>query len=162
MLEALLKCDPRDRLPWYGPPMSALSFATARLMETWAHGQDVFDTLRIRRTPTDRLRHIALLGVKTFGWTYMNRGLPVPEEPVRVSLAAPSGDIWAWGPEDAANLVSGPAEDFCLVVVQRRHVDDTTLSVKGATARDWMEKAQCFAGPPVDGPKPGERVIPLP
>ncbi|MFP3980134.1 MAG: TIGR03084 family metal-binding protein [Desulfobacterales bacterium] len=159
MLDALAKCKPKERLPWYGPSMGALSFATARLMETWAHGQDVFDTLRIRRTPKNRLRHIAYLGVRTFGWTYANRGLAVPEEPVRVEVTGPSGDLWAWGPEDAENRVRGPAEDFCLVVVQRRHVDDTNLEVTGDVARDWMEKAQCFAGPPVDGPKPGQRVI---
>jgi uncharacterized protein (TIGR03084 family) len=159
MLEALAECDPKDRLPWYGPPMGALSFATARLMETWAHGQDIFDTLKIRRTPTDRLRHIAHLGVKTFGWTYMNRGLEVPQTPVRVELKAPSGQTWTWGPEDARERISGPAEDFCLVVVQRRHVEDTRLSVAGGTARDWMLKAQCFAGPPVDGPAPGDRVV---
>lgn len=159
MLEALARCTPRDRLPWYGPPMSALSFATARLMETWAHGQDVFDTLHRRRVPTDRLRHIAHLGVKTFGWTYQNRGLEVPEKAVRVVLTAPSGDVWTWGPENGDAQVSGPAEDFCLVVVQRRHVDDTALAVTGAVARDWMLKAQCFAGPPVDGPAPGQRVV---
>ncbi len=160
MLEALKKCHPKDRLPWYGPPMAAISFATARIMETWAHGQDVFDTLRIRRKPTDRLKHIAHLGVKTFGWTYKNRGLEVPQEPVRVELEAPSGsDVWTWGPEDAENRISGPAEHFCLVVVQRRHVDDTELRVTGDTARDWMLKAQCFAGPPVEGPRPGQRVV---
>lgn len=159
MLNALALCSPKDRLPWYGPPMGALSFATARLMETWAHGQDVFDTLKIRRSPRERLRHIAHLGVKTFGWTYLNRGLEVPQSPVRVELTAPSGNIWSWGLGDAKEIISGPAQDFCLVVVQRRHVDDTALEVTGDTARDWMEKAQCFAGPPVDGPAPGQRAV---
>jgi len=159
VLAALAKCSRRDRVPWYGPSMSVLSLDTSRLMETWAHGQDVFDALRLRRTPTHRLRHIAHMGVKTFGWTYANRGLQVPEEPVRVEVTAPSGDLWAWGPEDAENRILGPAEDFCLVVCQCRHVDDTALEVAGEIARDWMEKAQCFAGPPKDGPRPGERVI---
>ncbi|MFW6334881.1 MAG: TIGR03084 family metal-binding protein [Desulfosalsimonas sp.] len=159
MLDALAGCHKKDRLPWYGPPMGALSFATARLMETWAHGQDVFDTLGIRRKPTDRLRHIAYLGVRTFNWTYQNRGLEVPDKPVRVAVTGPSGDVWGWGPEDAENRISGPAEDFCLVVTQRRHVDDTGLKVEGKVARDWMEKAQCFAGPPVDGPQPGQRFL---
>lgn len=159
MLDALIRCDPKDRLPWYGPPMSALSFTTARLMETWAHAQDVFDTLRIKRTPTNRLRHIAHLGVRTFGWTYKNRGLEVPETTVRVALTAPSGDSWTWGPEDADQQIAGPAEDFCLVVVQRRHVADTALAVTGDVAQDWMLKAQCFAGPPADGPKPGQRTV---
>ncbi|MFP4668330.1 MAG: TIGR03084 family metal-binding protein [Desulfosalsimonas sp.] len=158
MLNALAGCSKKDRLPWYGPPMGALSFATARLMETWAHGQDIFDTLGIRRTPTDRLRHIAHLGVKTFNWTYENRGLNVPNKPVRVEVSGPLADVWAWGPEDAQNRISGPAQDFCLVVTQRRHVDDTSLKITGEVARDWMEKAQCFAGPPVDGPEPGQRI----
>lgn len=159
MLEAYAAIGPKDRLPWYGPPMSALSHATARLMETWAHGQDVFDALRLKRTNTDRLRHVAHLGVTTFGWSYTNRGLEVPQTRVRVELTAPSGEIWTWGPEDASDKISGPAEDFCIVVAQRRHVDDTRLEVVGETARDWMLKAQCFAGPPTDGPPPGERVV---
>jgi uncharacterized protein (TIGR03084 family) len=159
MLEAFGKRSPKDRLPWYGPPMSALSFATARLMETWAHGQDVFDALRRKRVNTDRIRHIAHLGATTFGWTYINRNLPVPQTPVRLELTAPSGEVWTWGPEGSAEKISGPAEDFCLVVVQRRHVDDTRLELIGDTARDWMLKAQCFAGPATNGPQPGERVI---
>lgn len=159
MLEAYAAIGPKDRLPWYGPPMSALSHATARLMETWAHGQDVFDALRLKRTNTDRLRHVAHLGVTTFGWSYRNRGMEVPEVQVRVELTAPSGEIWTWGPEDASDRITGPAEDFCIVVAQRRHVDDTRLDVVGETARDWMLKAQCFAGPPTDGPEPGERIV---
>jgi uncharacterized protein (TIGR03084 family) len=159
LLEAYAAIGPKDRLPWYGPPMSALSHATARLMETWAHGQDVFDALRLKRTNGDRLRHIAHLGVTTFGWSYTNRGLEVPTTRVRVELTAPSGNVWTWGPEDASDKISGPAEGFCLVVAQRRHVDDTRLEVVGETARDWMLKAQCFAGPPTNGPKPGERVV---
>ena len=159
MLVAYAGIGRKDRLPWYGPPMSALSHATARLMETWAHGQDVFDALRLKRTNTDRLRHVAHLGVTTFGWSYTNRGLEAPQTPTRVELTASSGTVWTWGPEDASDKISGPAEDFCLVVAQRRHVDDTRLEVVGETARDWMLKAQCFAGPPTEGPKPGERVV---
>ena len=158
MLDTYAAKGPKDRLPWYGPPMSALSHATARIMETWAHGQDVFDALGLKRINTDRLRHIAHLGVTTFGWSYTNRGLEAPQTPVRVELTAPSGDIWIWGQEDASDRIIGPAEGFCLVVAQRRHVDDTNLEIVGKTARDWMLKAQCFAGPPTDGPKEGERM----
>jgi uncharacterized protein (TIGR03084 family) len=158
MVKAYEVLNPKDRLPWYGPPMSALSHATARLMETWVHGYDITDALHVKRTHTDRLRHIAHLGVKTFGWSYTNRGLEVPQKPVRVELTAPSGAVWTWGPEDVPDKVAGPAEDFCLVVAQRRHMDDTRLKIVGETARDWMLKAQCFAGPPTDGPPPGERV----
>jgi uncharacterized protein (TIGR03084 family) len=155
LLEELGKLHSKDRLPWYGPPMSALSFATARLMETWAHGQDIYDVLKIERTNTDRLRHIAHLGVRTLGWSYMNRGLVMPEEDVRVELKAPSGEIWEWGPENCENKITGPAEDFCLIVVQRRHVADTRLIVEGKVAKEWMLIAQCFAGLASEGPEPG-------
>lgn len=155
MLEAFEKLGPKDRLPWYGPDMSARSFATARLMETWAHGQDVADTLGVRRTPSDRLKHIAHLGMVTFGWSFTTHGLDIPPTPVRVELAGPSGDIWTWGPEEADNMVRGTAEDFCLVVVRRRHVEDTNLDITGETAKQWMTIAQAFAGPPEKCPEPG-------
>jgi uncharacterized protein (TIGR03084 family) len=159
MVAELEKHGPKDRLPWYGPPMSALSFATARLMETWAHGQDIFDAFKVKRTPTDRLRHIAHLGVSTFGWSYIIHGLEIPQAQVRVELVAPSGGLWTWGTEDAPHRITGPAVDFCLIVVQRRHVDDTELKTEGDIARDWMLKAQCFAGLPEEGPAPGERNV---
>ena len=155
LLEVLAKMDRKTRLPWYGPAMSAMSFATARLMETWAHGQDVVDALGIIRKPTERLRHIAHLGVGTFGWSFANRKMEVPDTAVRVELSGPSGDIWSWGPEEAEDRVKGPAEDFCLVVVQRRHVADTDLIINGETARQWMSIAQAYAGPPAEGRKPG-------
>ena len=139
------------RVAWYGPSMSAKSFLTARLMEVWAHGQDIADALGVERALTDRLRHIAQLGYITRGWSYQNRGLPVPNAPIRVELTAPSGDRWVFGPEDAGESVVGPAEDFCLVVVQRPHVDDTRL-VTTRLGHDWLTKAQAFAGPPTDGP----------
>ncbi len=140
------------RVEWYGPSMGAKSFLTARLMEAWAHGQDVCDAVGAAREPTDRLRHIAQLGVITRGWSYVVRGEVPPTSEVRVELAAPSGDTWTWGPDDATDRVIGPAEDFCLVVTQRRHVDDTDLAVDGEAARAWMTKAQAFAGGPTTGP----------
>ena len=144
----------RDRVSWYGPSMGAKSFITARLMEAWAHGIDVCDTVGAHREPTHRLRHVAQLGYITRGWAYVNLGLTPPEGDVRVELTAPAGDRWAWGDARAAgeNAVRGPALDFCLVVTQRRHVGDTGLEVSGEHAADWLSKAQAFAGPPTDGP----------
>lgn len=155
LLGALSPLNPKDRLPWYGPPMSARSFATARLMETWAHGQDVYDVLKKKRPTSPGLRHIAHLGVTTFGWSFSNRGQEVPDKPVRVSLSTASGETQTWGDEAAADTIAGPMEDFCLVVTQRRHVDDTALVVTGGTARRWMLVAQAFAGPPDNGPPAG-------
>jgi uncharacterized protein (TIGR03084 family) len=123
-------------------------------METWAHGQDVADALGIERVPTDRLRHIAHLGVATFGWSYSIRQMEVPDSPVRVEITSPSGELWTWGPEKANDIVKGSAEDFCLVVVQRRTLADTQLVIKGATARQWMSIAQTYAGLPGAGRKP--------
>ncbi len=144
-----------DRVIWYGPSMGSKSFLTARLMEVWAHGQDICDAVGASRPASDRLRHIAQLGFITRGWTYINRGTEPPAEAVRVQLAAPSGETWKFGPDDATESVIGGAEDFCLVVTQRRHVDDTELQLTPGAARDWMVKAQCFAGPPSDGPAGG-------
>jgi len=143
------------RVPWYGPSMGAKSFLTARLMEAWAHGQDVADALEVARPATDRLRHIAQLGYITRKWSYINRGIEVPAGGVRVELTAPSGASWSWGDADDAS-VTGDALDFCLVVTQRRNVADTGLRVAGERALDWMSKAQAFAGPPTDGPRAGQ------
>jgi uncharacterized protein (TIGR03084 family) len=155
----LAALDPKARLPWYGPPMSARSFASARLMETWAHGQDIWDVVRRRRPATARLKHIAHLGFTTFGWTFANRGLPVPEILPHVALQAPDGSTWQWGGAGSAHRVSGTAEDFCLLVTQRRHVDDTVLQYTDGPVSDWLHMAQCFAGAAADGPKPGVRKV---
>ena len=142
------------RVAWYGPSMGAKSFLSARLMECWAHGQDVADALGVERAATDRLRHVARLGVLTRGWSYVNRGLEPPAGDVRVELTGPSGALWHFGPDDAVGAVTGPALDFCLVVTQRRHPDDTALQVTGEIAHDWLARAQAFAGPATDGPAP--------
>jgi uncharacterized protein (TIGR03084 family) len=139
------------KLPWYGPPMSAASTATARLMETWAHGNDIADALRHARTPTARLRHVAHISVRTRDWAYVVRQLPPPAEPFRVELTAPDGGRWTWGPEDAAQRVTGPALDFCLLATQRTNRADTALEATGSEAEQWLDIAQAFAGPPGAG-----------
>jgi uncharacterized protein (TIGR03084 family) len=159
LADALAQMDPKARLAWYGPPMSARSFASARLMETWAHGQDIWDVVRRHRPATARLKHIAHLGVTTFGWTFANRGLPVPTAAPHVVLQAPDGSTWQWGDPGSEHRVRGTAEDFCLLVTQRRHLADTGLQYTPGPVSDWLHMAQCFAGPPVDGPKAGVRRV---
>jgi uncharacterized protein (TIGR03084 family) len=143
--------DPAVRLPWFGPAMSAASSLTARLMETWAHTQDIADALRVTRPPTGRLRHVAHIGVGARAYSYAVRGLPLPSAPVRVELvpppaSEPSGALWTWGPADATDRITGPALDFCLLVTQRRHRDDVSLAIEGPAAAEWMAIAQAFAG----------------
>jgi len=149
--EKLIARAPGAKIAWYGPPMSPTSMATARLMETWAHGMDVADALGVRRTPTDRLRHIARLGVRTRDFAFGVHGMPVPFEEFRVELTAPSGEVWTYGPEDAADRVTGPALDFCLLVTQRAHRSDLALRAAGPDADRWLDIAQAFAGPPGKG-----------
>jgi uncharacterized protein (TIGR03084 family) len=148
--------DPKTRVPWYGPDMSIASSATARLMETWAHGQDIADTFGVQREPTGRLRHIAHLGVRTLRFSFQLNDREAPAAEVRVELAAPDGSRWTWGPADAENRVTGPALDFCLAVTQRRHPADTELCATGPVASEWMSIAQAFAGAPGSGRQQGQ------
>ncbi|MHB1519009.1 MAG: TIGR03084 family metal-binding protein [Acidimicrobiales bacterium] len=145
-----------DRINWYGPPMGAKSFLTARLMETWAHGGDVAEAVGAALLPTDRIRHIAQLGYLTRGWSYAVRGEQPPKGRIRLELSGPSGETWTWGPGEADDAVCGTAEEFCLVVTQRRHLDDTAL-LTGELGRHWLLRAQAFAGPPSVGPDPREQ-----
>ena len=156
ILAVLRAADPTMRVPWYGPPMSLPSFATARLMETWAHGQDVADALGARREPTSRLKHIAHIGVRTRGFSYALHDKPLPDGDVRVELDAPDGSTWVWGSDDVTDRVTGPALDFCLVVTQRRHIADTAIKTDGPLAEEWLSIAQAFAGSPGEGRQPGQ------
>ncbi len=146
--------DPKTRLPWVGPTMSARSSITARQMETWAHGFEIFDCLGIEREEGDRVRNIVVLGVNTLAWSHEVHGLPVPESMPKLELTAPSGVLWEFGDPDAGRI-AGPAVDFAAVVTQTRALADTGLNVEGAVARNWMAHAQCFAGareaPPASG-----------
>ena len=154
-LAAALRAYPDgQKLPWFGPPMSPTSMATARFMETWAHSLDVHEALGATYVPTDRVRHVAHLGVRTRNFAFGLRGLEPPAEEFRVALTAPSGESWEWGPPDAAQSVRGSAYDFCLRVTQRRHLDDLALVAEGADAQRWLEIAQAFAGPPGEGRAP--------
>ncbi|MEU2037881.1 TIGR03084 family metal-binding protein [Nocardia niwae] len=153
---ALRATPPGVKLPWFGPPMSAASMITARIMETWAHGQDVADAVGVHRTPTARLRTVAHIGVRTRNFAYTVHGKTPPAAEFRVELIAPDRTIWAWGPEDADQRVTGPALDFCLLVTQRRHPDDLAIRAHGEDAAEWLTIAQAFAGPTGDGRTAGQ------
>jgi uncharacterized protein (TIGR03084 family) len=155
LLDAAATIDPSARVPWYGPEMAARSFITARLMETWAHGQDVADALGVERRPTVRLRHVAHIGVRARPFSYAVNGLAMPAVDIAVRLTGPDGERWEWGESDT-DIVSGPALDFCLVVTQRRHRADTDLDTQGDAAVEWMSIAQAFAGVTGAGRRPGQ------
>lgn len=155
--DAYAAADPKQRVKWAGPDMSALSSITARQMETWAHGQEVFDALGLQRQDKDRVRNICHLGVSTYGWTFVNRGLPVPDPAPHVRLTAPSGAVWDWNVPQPDNMVTGSAVEFAQVVTQTRNIADTALVTRGDAVSDWMAMAQCFAGAPETPPAPGAR-----
>lgn len=154
LADALREVPAGVKIPWFGPPMSAASMATARLMETWAHGLDVADALGVPVVPTDRIRSVAHIGVRTRDFAYIVNGRTPPAEPFHYALTAPSGEIWTWGPDDASNSVRGPALDFCFLVTQRRALADLALELIGPDAVEWSGIAQCFAGPPGPGREP--------
>ena len=147
LAQALRELPEGQKMPWFGPPMSAASMVTARFMETWAHALDVHAALGLEVEQTDRIRHVAHIGVRTRGYSFVNRGLDVPDAEVRVELTAPSGETWTWGPDDAPESVTGSAIDFCELVTQRVHRADTGLVATGPGADAWLDVAQCFAGP---------------
>ena len=156
LCDALAAMDPAARLPWFGPGMGVRMFVTARQMETWAHGQAIWDVMgKERPAPSSRLRNIAEIGVRTFGWTFQNRGMEPPGPVPTVRLATPFGEEWEW--PGGADIVSGDAMAFCQVVTQTRNIADTGLVVQGEVARRWMALAQCFAGNPENPPAPGMR-----
>lgn len=157
LTDGLGGADPDLRLKWFGPEMGVRMFTTARQMEAWAHGQDIYDLVQVERKHFDRIKNIAVLGVKTFGWTFVNRGLEVPPDVPYIRLTSPAGEIWEWNEPNDDSLIAGYAVDFCRVVTQNRNVADTDLTIVGETATTWMSIAQCFAGGPVDPPAPGER-----
>lgn len=155
--EDFATADPSARVKWAGPDMSVRSSLTARLMETWAHGQEVYDEIGVVRRNADRIRNIVVLGNNTYGWTYKVRGEEAPMPRPHLRLTAPSGETWTFNDPSETELIEGPAEDFCQVVTQTRNIADTRLKVTGANATDWMSKAQCFAGAAEPPPPPGAR-----
>ena len=157
MADRFYAADPKQRLQWVGPSMSARSSISARLMETWSHAQEIYDLLGVERVERDNIKSIAVMGMNTFGWTFKNREEEIPESVPHVRLIAPSGAIWEWNADNADDMIEGDAAEFCQVVTQTRNISDTNLRVEGDIATRWMSVAQCFAGPARTPPAPGTR-----
>ncbi len=116
--ETLEALEPAGRYPW-GPNMvSPMSLGSARLMETWAHSLDLHAAAGVDYADTDRIRHIAFLGLRALPYAFQLEGLDVPG-PIRVELISPSGELWNLGPDDAPTVISGAASDWCRLVARR-------------------------------------------
>lgn len=139
----LRELPPDARVPW-GIGMRTPSFVTARLMETWAHGLDVRTAVGVAAVDTDRLAHVAWLATRALPYAYSVAGRPPPDAPLRVELSLPSGAPWAFGPEAAADRITGSAGDYCRVFVHRRRAADTNLVIEGDAARAAIAVARAF------------------
>ncbi|MEM7292724.1 MAG: TIGR03084 family metal-binding protein, partial [Pseudomonadota bacterium] len=157
MAQRWFEVNPKLRVDWAGPSMSARSSITARQMETWAHGQEAFDLLGVTREDGDRLRNIVYLGVNTFAWSHQVQGFDVPDQLPAIRLKSPTGETWEHGDSTSQSTITGSATEFAQVVTQTRNVEDTRLAVEGDIALRWMRTAQCFAGPKETPPRPGTR-----
>jgi uncharacterized protein (TIGR03084 family) len=146
MVAALRAAPGSIRAPWYGPDLSVASMLSGRIMETWAHGQDVFDAFDTVHPVTDALYDVARLCARTRANSYVTHGRTPPAGEVLVELVAPDGTTWRFG-DASADQIRGDAVEFCLIATQRRHLDDTSLVATGDPAREWLSIAQAFAGP---------------
>lgn len=152
-LDAALRSVPAgEKIPWFGPPMSPTSMATARIMETWAHGHDIAEAVGIAVRPSARARHVCHIGVRARGYAHLVRGESDPGVEIRVELTGPDGELWTWGPVDAAERVTGSGHDFALLATRRRHLDDTDVRAEGEHAAHWLTIVQAFAGLPGTDP----------
>jgi uncharacterized protein (TIGR03084 family) len=141
--EVLRNLDPVVRVPW-GLGMRPPSFVTARMMETWAHGLDVHAALGLEPVDTDRLRHIAWIGLRALPYGASVAGVAPPEGPLRVELTLPSGATWTAGPPDAPDRITGSASEFCRVFVQRLAVGSTNLVATGNGATLALRVARSY------------------
>ena len=154
--DALAAAPPGDMVPWLVRPLPPVILACAGIMELFGHGQDIFDAMAVQREYTDRIKHLVGFAILVWDFGYQSRGLTPPDQEFRFELTAPSGELWAFGPDTAADKVTGPAVDFCLLVTRRRHRDDLALIATGAEADRWLDIAQAYRGPAGDGRTPGQ------
>ena len=155
-IDGLLAHEPKDRLPWFAGPMSSMSFATARLMETWAHGQDIVDGLGVERAPTMRLRHVADIGVRTPVRVH-GTGIAVPTRRAR-RRALDTRRLVRWlrgaGVSRPPTQCTGRRLTFCLVVTRQSNPADVALDVDGRSLASGSTSRAKFADLPPDHCKP--------
>ena len=157
MTKRFATADPKKRVKWMGPDMSVRSSISARHMETWAHAQELYDSMGIDRKNEDRIKNIVIIGNNTFKYCFtINKRNLHPETPY-LKLTSPSGKLWEFNDKRNENIIEGSAEEFCQVVTQVRNIKDVNLNVRGDIAKEWMSIAQCFAGGAEQPPKPGSR-----
>ena len=142
VVEPLSHMTADERLPWMAGDMSARTFATFRLTETWLHGLDIYQTLSIDVEDTPRIRHVCWFGWKTLPYAFKQAGEHY--EPVRVEVIGPGYTKWVYGPEDSDQLIKGPASDWARLAVRRIDAGDIRLKVTGEFAEKAIRLAQTF------------------
>ena len=157
MTERFAVADPKKRVKWMGPDMSVRSSISARHMETWAHAQELYDSLGLDRINEDRIKNIVIIGNNTFKWCFTVHKKTLPSTKPYLKLISPSGSIWEYNEPSEEHKIEGLAEEFCQVVTQVRNIKDVNLKLTGSIADEWMSVAQCFAGGAEQPPLPGTR-----
>ena len=142
VVEPLSHMNGGDRIEWIAGDMSARTFATFRLMETWMHGLDIYATLGLEVEDTPRIRHVCWLGWKTLPYAFKQAGEYY--EPVRVEVIGPGYAKWVYGPADTDQLIKGSASDWARLAVHRTAPEDTRLKISGDYAEKALQHAQAF------------------
>lgn len=140
VVEPLSHMSAETRINWIAGDMSARTFATYRLMETWAHGLDIYATLGLEVEDTPRIRHICWLGWKTLPFAFKEAGEDY--EPVRVEIIGPGYSKWIYGPEDTDQLIKGSASDWARIAVRRVKPANTRLKITGEFAEKAVQVAR--------------------
>jgi enediyne biosynthesis protein E11 len=154
--KALAAAAEDQLLPWLVNPLPPAVLAMAGMMEVFAHGQDIADTVGVQPVRTDRIQLLVEFAIRTWNFGYLARGEEVPQVEFRYELTSPSGQRWTYGPDDSAERITGSAADFCLLVTRRRHRADLDVAAVGEEADHWMDIAQCYRGPAGAGRRPGQ------
>lgn len=141
VVEPLSHMSVDDRVEWIQGSMSAQTFATFRLMETWAHGLDIYEALQMEVEDTPRIRHVCWLGWKTLPYAFKTAGLDY--SPIRIEVIGPGYAKWVYGPEDTEDRIKGAASEWARVAV-RRAPGDIRLEVTGEVAAQAVEVAQAY------------------
>jgi uncharacterized protein (TIGR03084 family) len=143
VVEPLSRMDADHRIDWIAGSMSARTFATMRLMETWAHGLDIYAAMKTDVEDTARIRHICFLGWKTLPYAF--KAADEDYSPVRVEVIGPAYAKWVFGPADTDQVIKGPAGEFARLAVRRiKRKDAKNLKASGDVAETALQVVRAY------------------
>ncbi len=142
VVEPLSRMKASQRIDWIEGSMSARTLATTRLMETWAHGLDIYAAVDAEVEDTPRIRHVCWLGWKTLPYAFKMAGEDYV--PIRVEVIGPGYVKWVYGPEDTDQLIKGSASEWARLAVRRIGLDEVRLRATGDAAQRALEVVRAY------------------